>query len=113
MGKNKKLRNSGFGGNHICIKILIFLLITSLAYADFQDFGTDNAYGTRTDVTNFHGDTVFSASDETVQQALQTLDTSGVTVLLNCKITDNFCWRFEDNILNLYVNGKKQNIFPF
>ncbi len=94
--------------------LIIFLLMTGVCYADdFQDFGTNESGATFNDTRFFQGETIFSASDITAQLAFQTLDTSGVRVLLNCKITDNFCFRFNDGILQLYVNGKKQNIFPF
>lgn len=94
--------------------LIFFLLITGVCYAqDFQDFGTDSAGSLWNDTRFFQGDTIFSASDETVQKSLQSLDVSGVTVILNCKITDSFCFKFEEGILTLFVNGKSQNTFPF
>lgn len=94
--------------------LIVFLLIAGVCYAgDFQDFGTNDSGGTFNDTRFFSGETIFSASDITAQLAFQTLDASGVRIIQNCKITDDFCWKFENSILNLWVNGKRQNLFPF
>jgi len=96
--------------------LIIFLLISNFVYAQnptFVDFGSNQANGIFTEPDFFSGDGPLGASDLTIQSAFQTLDASGVKILTACKKTDNFCFVFEDNILQLFVGGTKQNTFPF
>jgi len=96
------------------IFLLIFLLFTTVVYADFNspftDFAPNRANQIFTDTTNFDG--ILDASDTTVQSALETLDDltqSGVPCVI---AADDWCFAFANNQLILYVEGVSQAKWP-
>ncbi len=97
--------------------ILIFLLITSISYAQnfqggFQDFGSSFSNSVFNDTELFSGPGILGASDITVQDAFQTLDTSGATLITACQISDDFCYKFSSGILTLYMSSVAHQQWP-
>ena len=92
--------------------ILIFLLIASPVYAQpfmggFHNFGSDQANGTFTATDNFGGKGPLGASDVTVQQALETLDSNGGTLILAYETSDDFCFTYTPTTLSLFMSSNQ------
>ena len=100
---------------------LIILGICSISRAQnftggFMDFGCNQADCINTDTSKFSGNGPLSASDITVQLALQTLAASTVSVCMSATEAGNkdFCFVYSqvDEQLSLYVKGTQQAIWP-
>lgn len=96
----------------IVIFLLLFFVNISHAqefFGGFTDFGSSHANSIFTDTDLFGGPGILGASDITAQLAFQTIDTSGVTLITACQITDEFCFTFQKDLLLLYVKGNPQH----
>ena len=95
------------------IFLLIFLLFTTVVYADFNspftDFAPNRANQIFTDTTNFDG--ILDASNTTAQTALETLDELK-QASVPCVTTDDWCFVFSGGQLIFHVNEQQQSLFP-
>ena len=50
-----------------------------------------------------------SVTDDDMQKVSDTLDDVGIGIITQCSTTtDNFCFKYENSVLKLYVNGTLQ-----
>ena len=99
----------------LCLVILILLIsypcLAQHGGTPFVDFEGDFSSDKYNNTDAFNGPGVLGASDITIQDAFQTLDSSGVTVITACETSDDFCFKVEAGQLVLYVSGVRQVLF--
>ena len=94
--------------NRWLVLIISFFLCTT-AWADFnspfKDFAPNRANQIFTDTSGLNSP--LSASDTTVQQALETLSlySSKVTAIIGCETSDPYCYRYSPTTLTLWMSS--------
>lgn len=99
----------------VALLLLIAISVQAQQFGGLQDFSPWHAANIFTDTSSFtEKNGVLTSSDITVQLALQSLNASGSTVtsIENCEIENDYCFVFANNLLQLYVNQTRQQIWP-